>query len=232
MRSVAMDVFAMVVFVTVEEDTYDCVILAVDWHIGYIVAVPGKKSKNKDKKDKHGVGLQASTVANAMIRHWLTIFDVLAVICSDRGSQFVGTWFRTMCKHMGIRHAKTVAYLSRLNCRAEVAGDQMFEKFCQLHIDKPGRSWYNSLWRVHQAYNDLPGPTELSPLRIPILRDRVSRTLSWLDHGKVARDANAMMAEADDTAGRVCKTLQDEHEQRAKYFKQGKVEKYALKDTV
>ena len=48
--------------------------------------------------------------ANAMIRHWLTIFDVPAVICSDRGSQFVGTWFKTMCKHMGIRHAKTVAY--------------------------------------------------------------------------------------------------------------------------
>ena len=126
MRSVAMDVFAMPE-VTVEGETYDCVILAVDRHSGYIVAVPGKKSKKKDKKDKHGVGLQAKTVANAMIRHWLTIFDVPAVICSDRGSQFVGTWFKTMCKHMGIRHAKTVAYHSRSNGRAEVAGRQMFE---------------------------------------------------------------------------------------------------------
>ena len=89
MRSVAMDVFAMPE-VTVDGETYDCVILAVDRHSGYIVAVPGKKSKKKDKKDKHGVGLQAKTVANAMIRHWLTIFDVPAVICSDRGSQFVG----------------------------------------------------------------------------------------------------------------------------------------------
>ena len=60
--------------------TSDCVILAVDRHSGYILAVPGKKSKKKDKKDKHGVGLQAKTVANAMIRHWLTIFDVPAVI--------------------------------------------------------------------------------------------------------------------------------------------------------
>ena len=58
MRSVAMDVFAMPE-VTVEGETYDCVILAVDSHGGYIVAVPGKKSKKKDKKDKHGVGLQA-----------------------------------------------------------------------------------------------------------------------------------------------------------------------------
>ena len=231
MRSVAMDVFAMPE-VTVEGETYDCVIVAVDRHSGYIVAVPGKKSKKKDKKDKHGVGLQAKTVANAMIRHWLTIFDVPAVICSDRGSQFVGTWFKTMCKHMGIRHAKTVAYHSRSNGRAEVAGRQMFEKFRQLHIDELGRNWYNSLWRVLQAYHDLPGPTGLSPHRILFLRDRVSRTLPWLNHGKVARDANAMMAEADDTAAKVCKALQDEHDNRAKYFKQGEVQKYALQDTV
>ena len=231
MRSVAMDVFAMPE-VTVEGETYDCVILAVDRHSGYIVAVPGKKSKKKDKKDKHGVGLQAKTVANAMIRHWLTIFDIPAVICSDRGSQFVGTWFKTMCKHMGIRHAKTVAYHSRSNGRAEVAGRQMFEKFRQLHIDEPGRNWYNLLWRVLQAYHDLPGPTGLSPHRILFLRDRVSRTLPWMNHGKVARDANAMMAEADDTAAKVCKALQDEHDKRAKYFKQGKVQKYALQDTV
>ena len=204
----------------------------MDRHSGYIVAVPGKKSKKKDKKDKHGVGLQAKTVANAMIRHWLTIFDVPAVICSDRGSQFVGTWFKTMCKHMGIRHAKTVAYHSRSNGRAEVPGRQMFEKFRQLHIDELGRNWYNSLWRVLQAYHDLPGPTGLSPHRILFLRDRVSRTLPWLNHGKVARDANVMMAEADDTAAKVCKALQDEHEKRAKYFKQGKVQKYALQDTV
>ena len=114
MRSLAMDVFAMPE-VTPEGETYDCVLLAMDRHSGYIVAVPGKKSKKKDKKDKHGLGLQAKTVANAMIRHWLMIFDVPAVICSDRGSQFVGTWFKTMCRHMAIRHAKTVAYHSRSN---------------------------------------------------------------------------------------------------------------------
>ena len=35
----------------------------------------------------------------------------------------------SMCKHMSIRHAKTVAYHSRSNGRAKVAGRQMFEKF-------------------------------------------------------------------------------------------------------
>ena len=231
MRSLAMDVFAMPE-VTVEGETYDCVILAVDRHSGYIVAGPGKKSKKKDKKDKHGLGLQAKTVANAVIRHWLTIFDVPTVICSDRGSQFVGTCFKTMCKHMGIRHAKTVAYHSRSNGRAEVAGRQMFQRFRKLDIDELGRNWYNSLWRVLQAYHDLLGPTGLSPNGILFLRDRVSRTLPWLNHGKVARDASAMMAEADDTAAKVCKALHDEHEKRAKYFKQAKVQEYALQDTI
>ena len=231
MRSVAMDVFAMPE-VTVKGGTYDCIILAVDRHSGYIVPVPGKKSNKKDKKDKHGVGLQAKTVANAMIRHCLTIFDVPAVICSDRGSQFVGTWFKTMSKLMGIRHAKTVAYHSRSNGRVKVAVRQMFEKFRQLHIDEPGWNWHDSLWRVLQAYHDLSGPSGLSPHCILFLPDGVSRTVPWLNHGKVARDANAMMAEADDTAAKVCKALQDEHEKRAKYFKQGKVQKYALQDTV
>ena len=189
------------------------------------MAVPCKRSKKKDKKDKHGVGLQAKTVANAMIRHWLAIFDVPAVICSDQGCQFVGTLFKTMCKHMGIGHAETVAYHSQSNGCAEVAGRQMFEKFRQLHIDELGRNCYNSLWRVLQPYHDLPGPTGLSPHRILFLRDRVSRTLLWLNHGKVARDTSAMMAEAGDTAAKVCKAPQDEHEKRAKYFKQGKVQK-------
>ena len=163
MRSVGMHVFAMPE-VTVDGETYHCIILAVDGRSGYIVAVPGKKSKKKDKKDKLGVVLQAKTVVNAMIRHCLMIVDVLAVICSDRGSQFVGTWFKTMWKHMGTRHAKTVAYHSLSNGRAEVAGRQMFEKFRELHIDEPGRNWYNSLWRVLQAYHELPGPIGLRPI--------------------------------------------------------------------
>ena len=185
MTSVAMGVFAMP-DVTVKGERYDCVILAVDKHRAYIVAVPGKKSRKEDKKDKHGVGLQARTLTNAMIRHWLTMFYVPAVICSERDSLFVGTWFRTMRRHMSIWHAKTVANHSRSNGWAEVARRQMFEKFRHLHIDELGWNWYNSLWRVLQAYHDLLGPTGLWPHRILFLRDRVSRTLPWLSHGKVA----------------------------------------------
>ena len=74
------------------------------------------------------MGLHAKTVAQAMIWHCLTVFDVTAVMCSDRGTQFVGAWFCTICKYMGVRHAKTVAYHSRSTGSAEVAGRQFAEK--------------------------------------------------------------------------------------------------------
>ena len=53
-----------------------------------------------------------------------------------------------------------------------------------------------------------------------------------MNHGKVARDAHTVMSEADATAASVCNCFQGEHEQRAKYFKEGKIHKYSLKDTV
>ena len=60
----------------------------------------------------------------------------------------------------------------------------------------------------------------------------MSQTLPWMNHGEVARDADAMMSEADATAAKPWKSLHDEHERRAKYFKEGKIHKYSLKDTV
>ena len=45
-----MDVFAML-DVTVEGEVFDRVILVVNRHSGYIVAVPGKKSKRKDQEE-------------------------------------------------------------------------------------------------------------------------------------------------------------------------------------
>ena len=144
----------------------------------------------------------------------------------------MGFLFNSIRKHIGIRHAKTVAYHSPSNNRAKVADRQMFEKVHQLHIEEPGRNSFHSLWRVLQALHDLPGPTGLSPHRICFLRYRVSQTLPWMNHGKVARGADAMMSGADSTAAKVCKSLHDAHERRAKYFKAGDIHKYFLKDIV
>ena len=81
MESVAMDVFSMPE-VHIGKETFDCVVLCVDRHSGYVVAVPARKR-----------GLLANEVAVMMIRHWLTVFDISRTICSDRGPQFTGGWF-------------------------------------------------------------------------------------------------------------------------------------------
>ena len=108
----------------------------------------------------------------------------------------------------------------------------MFEKFHRLHIEEPARNWFHSLWRVLRAFHELQGPTGLSVHRILFLRDQVYETLPWMNHGKVARDPDAMMSDADATAAMVRKSLHDGHGWRAKYFKQGNIHKYSCKETL
>ena len=81
MESVAMEVFSMPE-VHIGKETFDCAVLCVDRHSGYVVAVPARKR-----------GLLPKGVAVMMIRHWLTVFDMARTICSDRGPQFSGGWF-------------------------------------------------------------------------------------------------------------------------------------------
>ena len=61
-ESVSIDVFSMPE-IKAGKDTYDCVVIVVDRHSGYLVAVPANKK-----------GLTAKEVAEKMIRHWFTIF--------------------------------------------------------------------------------------------------------------------------------------------------------------
>ena len=69
-----------------------------------------------------------------------------------------------MCKHMGIRHAKTVAYHSRSNGWAEVPGRQMFETFCQLHIDEPGRIGTIRCGEYSRRTTTFRGPLDCRPI--------------------------------------------------------------------
>ena len=119
------------------KQVYDCVIMCVDRHSGYLVAVPAR--------DK---GLTAEAVAPQMISHWLRVFGTPKAIYSDNGSQFTGAWFRIVCLLMSMPHARTVAYDSRSNGPAEVARGQLFEQLKKLHLKRPGLSRPTSMWRA------------------------------------------------------------------------------------
>ena len=47
---------------------------------------------------------------------------------------------------MGIRHAKSVAYLSRSAGRAGVAGKQLFEKLRKIHLTNKRQNWFGDSW--------------------------------------------------------------------------------------
>ena len=149
-------------------------VLCVDRHSGYVVAVPARKKR-----------LLAKEVAVMMIRHWLTVFHIPRTICSDRGPQFTGGWFKAMCPLMGIRHAKSVAYLRRSYGRAEVAGRQLFEKLRKIHITNPCRNWFEEMWPALKAHHDSPTPGGLSPQQIllagtPWVGDFPCLVMVWL----------------------------------------------------
>ena len=100
-----------------------------------------------------GGGLRYSTlapfvspeVAVMMIRHWLTVLGVPRTICSDRGPQFIGGWFKAMCSLMEKRHAKNIAYPSWCNGRTEVAGRQLLEKLRKIDLTNKRRNWFEEM---------------------------------------------------------------------------------------
>ena len=133
-----------------------------------------------------------------MIHHWLTVFGVPSTICSDRGPQFTGGWFKAMCSLRGIWHAKTVAYLSRSNGRAEVAGRQLFQELRKIHITNKRRNWFEKMWPVLEAHHDTSTPGGLSPHLILFGRDPLGRGAP-LTGDDMALDAKEFLARQETT---------------------------------
>ena len=219
MESVARDVFSMPE-VHIGKETFECVVLCVDRHSGYVVAVPARKKR-----------LLAKEVAVMMIHHWLTVFGIARTICSDRGPQFTGGWFKAMCSLMGIRHAKSVAYLSRCNGWAEVAGRQLFEKLRKIHLTNPRRNWFEEKWPALKAHHDTPTPGGSSPHQIWFGRDPLGRGLPLSGDG-LAMDAKEFFARREATARDIRQQLEKEHAERQKSAPSSTAQRFRVGDPV
>ena len=219
MESVVIDKFAMAP-VPYGKSIYDCVILCVDRHDEYLVAVP---ARNK--------GLTAEAVARQMIRHWIMVFRTPKAIFSDNVCHFTGAFFRTIGPLMGVRDARILAYHSQSNGRAEVAGCQLFEQLKKLHLKHPGRNWPTSMWRAIQAYHHLPTPSGYSPHQILFGRDLLEQGVQWATPGK-ALDSEEFMANVEEMAAKVTEALTKEHEKRRHYQEKAPVAKYKVGNTV
>ena len=129
-----------------EGQKFDAMILCVDRHSGWIIAVPTLK-----------VGLTAEKVAKIMLQKWTDLGGgIPSTITSDQGPQFVGEWFRSMCARMGIRQAFSQAYRPQTNGRAERAGRQILDWLNKIRAESE-LGWVEALPIMLRQYHDAVG---------------------------------------------------------------------------
>ena len=111
--SIVMDIFSMPPIIH-DGIPFDSMLVAADRHSGWVMAEPVQK-----------VGLTARKVGTIMYHRWTELGCIPAHITSDKGPQFTGTWWKTMCQKLGIHHFYSQAYRPQGNGRAERAGKQV-----------------------------------------------------------------------------------------------------------
>ena len=198
MVSVAVHVFSMPE-VHIGKEAFHRVVLCVDRHSSFIVAVAARHK-----------GLLNKKVPVMTTPHWLTVFGVPGIICSDTGPQFTGSWLKTMLSLMGIRHVKSVACLSWSKSQAEVAGRQLFEKLHKIHLSNKRRNWFEEMWPALKAHHDTPTPGGLLRHRILFRRNNLGRGLPLSDDG-MRMDAMGFFARQETTVRDICRQLEKEH---------------------
>ena len=89
---------------------------------------------------------------------------------------------------MGIPHAKSATYPSRPNGRAEVAGRQVVEQLCKLHVTIKRCNWFEEMRPALKAHHDTPTPGGSSCHQSLFARDHLGRGFPRSGDG-IAMDA-------------------------------------------
>ena len=209
MDSVALDVFYM-------EPTrhqgveYDCMVLCVDRQSGWIVASPQQRK-----------GLTAKKVALDMLDRAWGPFGVPSVVTSDRGPQFAGAWWRTVCAGLGVRVAHAHAYHHQANGRAEAAGRQLRVMLRKLHAEERGLNWVEALPRALRFIHDRRGEAGLSPYEIVFGRLRPLGGVNY-DPPREAQDALDFLGRMQEIDEVVARRLNEQHAKECETVNRGR----------
>jgi hypothetical protein len=203
MWSVAIDLFNLPE-VEFEGGRYNTLVVCVDRHSGWTVAVPMKGT------GPNGKGVTGAQVANAMVRHQWRPFGIPSVITSDRGSHFVGAWWQTLCAALGIRLAYAQAYHHQANGRAERAGQEILERARKIHVENR-ISWVEALPQILDRLHDTPGETGWSPYEILFGRQRPLAGKPYTPP-RVAEDAKAFVERMTNIDEKVAEFLNTKHQ--------------------
>ena len=201
MQSVALDLFHMPA-VLWEGQKYDTMVVCVDRHSGWMVAVPCLNQ-----------GLTGAKVAKLMIQNQWRPFGVPSVITSDQGSHFVSAWWQNMCALMGIGHAFSQAYHHQANVWAEMAGQQLMKRLNKLYIEEK-INWVECLPQVVDRLHDVKGVSGLSPYEILFGRQRPLGNIPYTPV-KECEDAQVFFQRMKEVDTKVAQVLNDLHEQQS-----------------
>ena len=204
MTSVCMDIFSMPTEKW-QGQMYDAILLCVDRLTGWIIALPCLK-----------LGLTAEKAAHMMLEKWWDGFGIPSIITCDRGQQFVGQWWQTLCARLGIRCAYTQVYRPQSNGRAEVAGQHLLRLLNKLHAAKEV-NWVEALPRALHIYHDRIGECGFSPYQLLFGRER---PMAGLPHTpqRLCVDAVAFHERMVALDAKIAKDLNDLHQRNARAY--------------
>ena len=158
--SIAIDIFSMP-SEEFEGRVYNAIIICVDRHSGWVIAIPTNK-----------IGLTSEKVGKLLYYRWLDLGGgIPSIITSDQGPQFTGKFFAALCSLMGIRQAFTQAYRAQANGRAERAGRQILDRLSKLNVQGEV-NWVEALPKVLEQHHDAEGESGMSPYNIIFGRHR------------------------------------------------------------
>ena len=129
MTSVPLDVFSMPQ-VHVRKGVFDGLVLCVDRHHGYIVAMPVCKK-----------GFFAKRMAITMVGQHLTIFGVSLTMDNNPRPSLMGCLLKTMYRLIRVMHAKSVAPFGRSigqRWRQRWPGDSLFKSYAKYILSTSG----------------------------------------------------------------------------------------------
>ena len=209
MFSVALDIFQLNK-VTHQGKDYDCMVVCVDRHSGWIIAVPCLYR-----------GLTGAKVANLMYEQWRP-YGIPSLITTDQGSHFISGGWKTLCGRMGIRQAYSQAYHHQANGRAERAGQQLQEKLRKLYVESR-INWVEALPRVLDKIHDTMGEGGYSPYEILFGRERPLANLPYEPEHE-CEDALDFFKRQDRIDKEVARVLNEKHANQAAYINGKEVE--------
>lgn len=186
-----------------EGEMYDCFLMCVDRHTGWMVAKPTQK-----------LGLTGKKAAHLLLDSSWGEMGIPAIITADQGSQFISQWWETMCARLGIRLAFSQAHRPQANGRAEVAG-RVVQDLLRRLLAEDEINWVEALPRALRIHHDTLDPIiGMTPYEAMFGRERALGGLPW-EIETECEEAKQFFERMQEIDGVIARKIEEAHQKIA-----------------